>query len=354
MNKQDKVRIKAAVLSLLKSYGRQISLPLKIKKVTKSMDNVRLIPFSTHMERHGLSYQEMLLHAGTDDAYTDYDASSGRYVIVYNDLDEKKLFSDRYRWNIAHELGHVALGHHQRHPESRLFRNELSHIQYQQLEEEADMFAAYILVPHLVVLFATDGNNVNDIDLRSLCRISSKAAEYRLRSLKEWIRRWALEKYDMELLERYADYLEYKPLRKSAKKWLDDHRCCPNCGTAIGWGLYYCNVCGHRLSRKYELEENIMKYAGIEIDEQGRMLECPICHNTQLAAEGKYCMVCGNLIVNFCSEMLENGTRVCDNEEQLPCNARYCPFCGGKSTFFTIGALKSWNGKTAEELELPF
>lgn len=47
----------------------------------------------------------------------------------------------------------------------------------------------------------------------------------------------------------------------------------------------------------------------------------------------------------------------CQNNDPLPGNARYCPFCGAESTFFQKGILPHWN-ENSEEIdndgELPF
>ena len=145
--------IKYTVLLALQRIPN-LSLPLKIKALCKSYPNIRLIPFSTHMKRQNLTYKEMLEYCGTSDSCADYYAKADKYIIYYNDIDKHNLIdSNRYRWNIAHELGHVLLNHHKTNNGTRIFRSSLTNAEYNYLEYEADYFAQLILVPH-VVLYA--------------------------------------------------------------------------------------------------------------------------------------------------------------------------------------------------------
>ena len=76
------------------------------------------------------------------------------YIIYYNDIDSHNIInSNRYCWNIAHELGHILLEHHKTNEKTRIFRSSLSNQEYDYFEAEADYFAQLILVPH-VVLYA--------------------------------------------------------------------------------------------------------------------------------------------------------------------------------------------------------
>ena len=100
-----------------------------------------------------------------------------------------------------------------------------------------------------------------------------------------------------------------------------------------------------------------MEYPGIELDEEDRALECPVCHNTELYSKGQFCIICGNSLVNLCSEAQESYSSSCQNTEPLPGNARYCPFCGSESTFLQRGILLHWDGTSEDpddDVELPF
>ena len=356
----NKAEIKKAVLNTLRACGKPLGLPVPIKSIVKSaFPNVRLIPFSTQMKRRKISYEEMLTFAGTSDACTDYCADSDLYIIYYNDVKKSKITSNRYLWNIAHELGHVALGHHKKHTESRIFRNEISNELYSEIEAEANMFAAYILVPHIVISCVTDKKH---IDIKTLCKVSEAASGIRNEEMQAWGRRNQAEQYDFELLGFFSYYAEKHAYSKASKTWLNKHRACPRCFAIIEHRMMsHCQICGQRLTGHYEMEKHIMSYSKIILDDQDRALECPVCHNTDLAPHGNFCVICGSSLVNLCSVGIDPPPydSACHNFEPLPGNARYCPYCGAKSTFLERGILFPWdynegNDYDEDSGELPF
>lgn len=348
MNKQRRTQIKEAVIDTLKAYGKQLGLPVPIKAITKSFRNIRLIPYSTQMKRRNLSYEEMIDFAGTEDACTDYDAKAGVFVIYYNDVGPNKISSNRYRWNIAHELGHIALKHHQKHTGSRIFRNSIGKDLYRELEDEADMFAAYILVPHIVVSFVDA--DLDGPTIKKACRISGAAAGYRLVGIKNWRKHNSAERYDFTLLDCFYDFVEDNSSKPAVQDWLDAHRACPNCNTRIPKkNTKFCTTCGFQYIGHYEMEQKIMEYQGIITHENLHAIECPICHNTELTENGKYCMICGESLINICASEVFLQTSTCG--DPLPGNARYCPYCGGETTFFKRGILESWDGVKYADLD---
>ena len=81
----------------------------------------------------------MIVDAETRDSYVVWDSTRNRYCIYYNDLDYTIVNSNRVRWNLAHELGHIVLEHHKLCKHHKLFRDGLSSSIYNYLEEEANM-----------------------------------------------------------------------------------------------------------------------------------------------------------------------------------------------------------------------
>lgn len=318
-----------------------------------------MIPFSLHMKRNDLSYAEMIEFAGTDDACTDYYAAQDCYIIYYNDIDLFKISSNRYRWNIAHELGHIALNHHKKYSESRIFRNSLSKQRYKSLEDEADMFAAYILVPHIVVRMTADKDNP---DIKSICKISGKASEYRRGEMKLWNEKKAAERYDLDLLGFFSQFVESRAYSPSISNWLDSLRACPACkGHILDSAAQCCSVCGQKFTGHYESRRRIMFYEGADVDSKLRLIECPTCHNEQPYDEGTYCIICGSSLVNQCLNAVSKGEiepwLECNYDKVLPANARYCPCCGYKTSFFSRNLLRPWNEPrvlSIEDGELPF
>lgn len=333
-----------------------MSLPLPIKDITKHFKNIRLISYSKHMKRRRLSYSEMLTFAGTEDACTDYDAKSDAYIIYYNDYDSKKMSTNRYRWNIAHELGHVMLEHHKKHAESRIYRNQLGECTYKTLESEADMYAAYILVPHIVLSCL---EVKEDFEIAKLCRVSDTASLYRASNMHVWMKRKKVTQYDFSILSLFSHYVESEHQNEKVRKWLVARRICKFCYSTLTIFSYnYCPICGKYAEPNYVRRKDIMQYPGIDTDDDSRALECPICHNTDLYKSGNVCIICGQDLVNYCSSADSDDPFApkCSYHEPLPGNARYCPHCGSKATFYVKGHLTSWNGEddSDDSGELPF
>lgn len=201
----NRIRIKTNVLSILESTPN-LDLPVNIKHVTKSYKHCecRLIPYSHYMKTNHLSYEEMLNFANTKDAFCNYIASEKQAIIFFNDIDESLLNSNRYRWNIAHELGHIALGHLTSSNSSRAFRTTLTDIQDPEAEIEADQFASYILVPYIVLKYL---KVQSADDLMRICKISKQAAQIRYEQYLKW--------YDLPCQYDYGILSKFKPIIKN-------------------------------------------------------------------------------------------------------------------------------------------
>lgn len=137
------------------------------------------------------------------------------YIIYYNDIDSHNIInSNRYCWNIAHELGHILLEHHKTNEKTRIFRSSLSNQEYDYFEAEADYFAQLILVPH-VVLYAFKIKNSSQ--LKSLCRISAPAANRRFYAYQQWIKNInGNDEYDKPLFHLYYNFTINEQVRDFA------------------------------------------------------------------------------------------------------------------------------------------
>lgn len=333
-----RLRIKSAVISAL-SHCNNLQFPVNIKQITKSYSNVRLITYSSHMKKYNLSYEEMMDEAETGDAFTVYNSSTDQYLIFYNNIDQNLIASNRYRWNIAHELGHVVLKHHKRYRETKIFRNSLSKKEYLNLENEADIFAAYILVPHSVIYYY---HPENYHALKRLCVISEKAAKIRFNEYSLWLSRGYWGGYDYNISKLFLNTAFYKHCTSCLYTYKfvssEFERLVFYMWKEIN--ITYCPICGNN---KFEPGDENMIYHKLETHDNGKLKICPICNNEETECEGEYCQICGTPLVNKCSTN-DNELPFNDNCVQiLPSNARYCPLCRSKSKFLKIGILKEWN-----------
>lgn len=322
--------IKESVIYVLNSYcqrsGNKIVLPIPVKAIAKSFkESIRVITFSRLMKDFGLSLDEAIAQCNTDDAYTDFDANSGTYIIYYNDITPSKISSNRYRWNIAHELGHIFLNHHTNWQQTKLFRSKLSDKEYRQLENEADRFAAYLLVPHILISLYKIQSKVS---MMEVCKISKPAAERRYDEYTTWTRR--LKSSSFSTFD--------KAIWKLASGTVE----CKTCKSVL-YGIeerHFCKICGKKLF--YSKESCKMIYSSIELDENKKPIKCPQCENEQLPEEGGYCQICGLQFYNVCSDQYNTFDSSCSYAGYLDGDARYCPYCGSATSYLQNGILKPY------------
>ena len=99
---------------------------------------------------------------------------SGKWTIIYEDSDPK----GRIRFTLAHELGHILLGHELAAGFGHYRKITAGRPVF---EQQADEFAARLLAP-ACVLWALDITAADEI--AALCDISRAAAEYRAERMK--------------------------------------------------------------------------------------------------------------------------------------------------------------------------
>lgn len=317
-----KQEIKSIVLSTFQ-YFHHASLPVKIKAICKSYPNIRLIPYSIHMKRHNLSYEEMKEYCETSDSCVDYYAEHNKYIIYYNDVDAIRIVnSNRYRWNIAHELGHILLSHHKSNEKTRIYRSSLRDAEYNYFEAEADYFAQLILVPHIVLYTL---KIQNERQLKIICKISNPAAKRRFQAYQEWTQHIdRQDSYDKSLFQHYYNYIYQK-------------RCTTCNAYVIQSKGKFCLICGNKT---LQWGETKMKYPiKIKVNEHSKTLYCPVCDNEEIPIEGNHCPICGTNLVNQCTNIELYGNSC---GALAAGNARYCIYCGSETTFFHDGLLKPW------------
>ena len=133
--------------------------------------------------------------------------SDEQWFIVYND----DLQHSRCRFIVAHELGHIFLGHG---TAVSLGSGDIrTHDSC--LEREADMFAARLLQP-ACVLYALDLHTADEI--ADLCDVSYETAHYRSVRMKELYRRskFLSSEYEQIVYEKFRPFIEKKREELSA------------------------------------------------------------------------------------------------------------------------------------------
>lgn len=108
----------------------------------------------------------------------------------------------RKRFTIAHELGHILLGHVGKY---ELVNREISPTD-NPIEQEANVFASRLLAPACVLW----GLKVNSADeIAQICDISPTAAEYRWQRMKELYKRnkFLIAPLEREVFNQFQEFI---------------------------------------------------------------------------------------------------------------------------------------------------
>ena len=137
--------------------------------------------------------------------YIPLDGVDGECIIIKNTpyiLINKNCSKQRKRFTIAHELGHILLGHIGKcqlvNSESSLTDNDI--------EQQANCFAVRLLAP-ACVLWGCKVKTADDI-IR-LCDVSKQCAEYRIKRLNELKHRKKFLSLDLEkqVFNQFKDFI---------------------------------------------------------------------------------------------------------------------------------------------------
>lgn len=301
------------------------SYPVDVFKLFRKISNCRVVPYSKFMKKYNLTFMDVYMYLNTDEGCTIYEAKSQRYIVYYNDFKQLKSI-ERQRWTLAHELGHILLRHHVLSDRTKISRNTLTEDEYEWMEKEANYFAS-LLLAHPLILYKLKIKN--ETDIAKICGISNEAAIYRFEYYKKWYKHKRINVKEILIVLQFYDFI-YK-------------RYCPNCGHhCISNEFVYCPICGQKL----QWGDGTMKYNdGYELDEKGKVLKCPICGNEEVGESEyeEYCIICGTYLINKCTSM--------NCERIVPGNARYCPYCGAITTFFSNKLLLPWKEAQKRILE---
>lgn len=125
---------------------------------------------------------------------------NGYFNIIYKDTENSK----RCRFTIAHELGHIFLGHLLINaPQYRTFKIQ------NDTESEANVFARDLLAPACVL---HELQVLSAAEISKLCNISLEAATYREKRMRELELRnaWYLSPLEKEVREQFDDFIRKK------------------------------------------------------------------------------------------------------------------------------------------------
>lgn len=286
---------------------------------------VECIPYSRFAEEAECDIETTSLFFESDLGAVAYNRSREKYKIYYNDTKNNRGLE---RFTIAHELGHIFLGHHQNSKTNILLRKNISDAQYQIYEKEANCFARNLLSPIPLVERVTDIKQDYCVtDIMEAFDVSHSAAIVRRNC-------YMIDKFRMNL-----DYYNYF----NSYNILYDYYCL-NCDNAEVNIHGHCKICGDKDSY-FDRSCHKMHYEGIETDQDKQVIKCPKCSNETYSEGAKFCKICGTSLFNLCE-----GTPIYDSFGSVvdyifhinDGNARYCTECGSKTLFYKQDFLKDW------------
>lgn len=132
------------------------SYPLDLHKIIEN-NHWKIISFKKYCEIYHKTIEE--LYTISSDGFTKLD-ETGNYLIVVNEQNKEQ----RNRFTICHEIGHILL--------HKVFNN------IDRLEKEANMFAARILMPMVLI---KELNITTPEKLADVCNVSIESATIRLK-----------------------------------------------------------------------------------------------------------------------------------------------------------------------------
>lgn len=256
------------------------------------------------LKKHGVEARTSMIK-GNDTFLTVYDSS----VIPFT----------RVRWTLAHEIGHIALGHLEDFEETAINRGGLSLEKYKVLEDEADFFAAELLEP-MPILKKIGAYNTEEI--MKICKVSFSAAENRVRDLEWWGNKPIAIESEKELCTQFSLYLS------------------PVCICANPNEIIIRSGISQNTGRP-DPDMETRKLLYVETDENNRFTQCPRCGNNIFSKEARYCKICGLYLYNDCSELPDGGCASWCGKTNSG-DARYCEYCGSPTMLMNLGVLLSW------------
>ncbi len=278
--------------------------------------------YQYHSEKLGISVRDIIDTYETEDAFTIY--QDGRYSINYND---EITSPGRIRFTLMHEIGHIYLNHLSEFEQTVLTRSGLSDAEYELLEKEANIFAAEVLSPFPVLQKLGWDKHTT---IQKYCGLSKRAAISRVAQLLGATNNNGQQ--NKTILNNFYKYIYQKK--------------CTHCGLGlVAENEKYCPVCGNSLEWGDDIK---MKYKGFSLSETGKALLCPKCNNEEIHNEGDYCKICGTYVTNKCAGETDLDPHGNEYVVQAPCdtvaegNARFCVYCGCRTTFYQNGLLSCW------------
>ncbi|HCC00767.1 MAG TPA: hypothetical protein DEP42_06095 [Ruminococcaceae bacterium] len=85
-----------------------ITIPIDVRAIIGAAPNIRLLSYDEFCRKMGLTWFELMRLNVSEQGFSLADFTQRKYFILFNDKYNERTI----RFTLAHELGHLSLGHH--------------------------------------------------------------------------------------------------------------------------------------------------------------------------------------------------------------------------------------------------
>jgi Zn-dependent peptidase ImmA (M78 family)/ribosomal protein L37E len=286
-------------------------------------------PYVSLMKERGYTLEECIQLLRSEDGASVLHGY-GRYVIYYNERMSRR----RKRFTIAHEIGHVILGHHLESGVPVLSRDTMEQRLYQRQEHEASCFARNLLCPAYHAERLLDAHGISRVANEDVWEVARRTAltenlgmRFSAQSLIEKAfdissaaakTRVALLQTDIDMYRaHHLDWESTKDIGQAAR-WY-----CTRCNLERFPGASHCSECGSKRF-SFRVDASGFAYQDLGVNAHMQFSPCPVCGNESYSADAGYCRICGTPLTNPCTD---------DPAHLNHPEAKHCYACGNPTAF---------------------
>lgn len=273
-----------------------------------------------------------------------YKDDSNHFVIFYDDARTPK---ERINFTIAHELGHIVLGHLKN---VTMRPRYMTNRRNDPREREADAFAGELIRPP--ILFVLIGWQLPH-HIRAICNITYEAAAVCSKQVQILRKKRDHPYYFKDFKfyrEQFFDFIYAKQCRRCRHVFIDDSaKLCPICACKfLSWFHERLPMIDPFAAETKGAP--LLKYKDYPVNDKMQVMHCLRCDNEDLSPDDRFCKICGAPVYNYCTGQcgdIGSCARIPDYDQGcgvafLPSNARFCTSCGCVSAFYYTGLLQHW------------
>ena len=177
---------------------KSISYPIQPESILQCIpQKCQILSYQKMANIANCSIQDIAILCKSYSGATHYDPNTDRYLILYN----SEMNYGRIHWTLAHEIGHICLGHLEIRKRDGIAHNECGGF-YDRFENEADYFAWNLLAPLPIM---REMNIQSPTEISSIYGLSSQAAALQFDRYTKWCRSHVKTAWENEILRIFRN-----------------------------------------------------------------------------------------------------------------------------------------------------